>query len=164
MQQNRYWNYLAQTLGQSNYLHLYREKSDDTERYISMFAAISSSASIAAWAVWREWSFIWGIIIAASQLLSAVRSYLPYARRADALREATSGYKRLAMRVESNWFRVAEGILSDEEINELITQFHKEQFEIEDKLFAKITLTERPDLLAIAEQTTADYFTKLYEQ
>ena len=163
MQQQRYWTYLVQTFGQARYLHLYRETSEETERRIAMCCAVTSSASIAGWAIWQHLSWLWGVIIAASQVLSAVRRYLPYARRAEVLRDAASGIKGLAMRIEANWFRVAEGILTEGEINDLITQLQKEQFDIEDRLFSKITLGTRPDLLSAAEQTTADYFATYYE-
>jgi len=164
MQQQRYWNHFVQIVGQSHYLHIYREKSEETERIIATFLAVSSSASIAGWAVWHSLSWLWGTVIAASQVLSACRSHLPYARRAEVLREATSGFKLLAMRIECNWFRIAEGELSEENINDLITAFLKEQFDIEDKLFSKITLAHRSDIVLSAEQSTSQYFTTFYGQ
>jgi hypothetical protein len=164
VQQLRYWNYLVQTVGHSRYLQYYKEYCDDIERRIAIVAAVTSSASIAGWAIWQHLSWLWACIIASSQVLGAVRSYLPYARMAETLRETTPAFKSLAMRIEARWFRVADGSFSDEEIHDLIMEFQKEQLDIEDKMFAKITLKRRPDLLALAEQDTLHYINLYYEQ
>lgn len=164
MQQQRYWNYLVQTIGHSRYLQYYHEKSEETERNISICAAITSSASIAGWAMWKDLSWLWATIIASSQVLSAIRVHLPFARRAEVLREATSAFKSLAGRIEGKWFRVQDGQLSEDEISELINQFRQEQLEIENKTFAKVTLKERADLLALAEKQTLQYIELNYGQ
>ena len=164
MQQQRYWSYFAQNYAHTRYLHYYREKSEEIERVIAVCSAITSSASIAGWAIWQKYGWFWAVIIAASQVLSATRSHLPYARRAEILRETASAFKALTLRIEGNWFRIQQGMLSEEEINDLITLFHKEQFDIEDKLFSKITLATRPDLLVLAETDTQQYFATYYGQ
>jgi hypothetical protein len=129
-----------------------------------MTAAVTSSASIAGWAIWQKASWLWAMIIAASQVLSAIRSYLPFARRAEVLKEATPSYNSLLARIECQWFHVSEGLLSEMEINDLISQFHKEQSDIDDRIFSKVTLTERADLKACAELHCNQYFAQNYEQ
>ena len=52
------------------YLDIYAENSYKWDRRINMYGAIASSSSIAAWAIWKEWSYVWAVIIAISQVLS----------------------------------------------------------------------------------------------
>lgn len=46
------------------YLDIYAENSYKWDRRINMYGAIASSSSIAAWAIWKEWSYVWAVIIA----------------------------------------------------------------------------------------------------
>lgn len=41
------------------YLDIYAEDSYKWDRRINIYGAIASSSSIAAWTIWRNWSFIW---------------------------------------------------------------------------------------------------------
>ena len=52
------------------YLDIYAENSYKWDRRINMYGAIASSSSIAAWAIWKEWSYVWAVIIAISQVLA----------------------------------------------------------------------------------------------
>ena len=63
------------------YLDIYAEDSYKWDRRINIYGAIASSSSIAAWTIWRSWSFIWAAIIAISQVLTAIKQYLPFGRR-----------------------------------------------------------------------------------
>jgi hypothetical protein len=55
-------------------------KYQTMERTINIFLAIASCGSIAAWAIFREYQFLWAIIIAFSQVITAIRPYIPYSK------------------------------------------------------------------------------------
>jgi hypothetical protein len=161
-EQKRYWEFFVQTYGHSRYLHKYYEKCERIDRTFSMITAIASSSSIGGWVIWRHAAWVWGAIIAASQVITAVKSYLPYARRAELLRELSKSYAGLATRVEGDWFLVKSGALTEDKINKRILAFKKEQNEFEEKLFQKVTLPTEKNLLLEAEQDTKNYFARYY--
>jgi hypothetical protein len=127
-----------------------------------MFAAIASSSSIGGWVIWKEVGWLWGMIIAVSQVTTAIKNYLPYAKRAELLRTLSISYARLVTRIEGDWFKVNSGSFTDEKINERLLKFKTEQDEIEERLFSKVTLPKKKNLLAEAAEDTKNYFRRHY--
>lgn len=57
--------------------------------------AIASCMGIAAWAVWREYAFVWGVVIAASQVADALKDVFPFAKKHKAACEHGMSLERL---------------------------------------------------------------------
>ena len=79
--QEKYWKYMVQIKAWIFYLDVYTEDSYRWDRIINIVVAIASSTSIAAWAIWKKYSFVWSIIIAISQVLTTIKGFLPYSKR-----------------------------------------------------------------------------------
>ncbi len=79
--QANYWNLFYDLNVYFHYLQIYQERDQAVIRYIGIFTAVTSSSSIAAWAIWQNVSWLWAIIIALSQVLNVVVSFLPYRQR-----------------------------------------------------------------------------------
>lgn len=107
------------------YLDIYAENSYKWDRRINMYGAIASSSSIAAWAIWKEWSYVWAVIIAISQVLTAIKQYLPFGRRLKYLQPFIEDMKLLYLKMEYDWYKVAGGDLSESEINALLFSYKK---------------------------------------
>ena len=60
--QEKYWKYMVQIKAWIFYLDVYTEDSYRWDRIINIVVAIASSTSIAAWAIWQKYSFVWSII------------------------------------------------------------------------------------------------------
>lgn len=156
--QEKYWKYMVQIKAWTFYLDLYIEHSYKWNKRINIFSAIVSSTSIAAWAIWQQLSFIWSILIAISQVLSAVKIYLPFNSRLKTLTPFMEELKFLYNKMEYNWYIVASGDMTEEEINKLLFEF-KEQFtSIENKNLKEDTLLERNDFRETADRKTDRYF------
>jgi len=134
MYQNKYWRELDQLKVHVFYLENYLERTITIDRYINMFLATAASGSIASWVVWKDYSFLWGSIIAFSQVVNAIKSYLPYKKRLKALQGITNDLESLFLVMEDNWFKVSEGLLNKEEIHKLHMRFKEKDA----KLFKNI--------------------------
>jgi hypothetical protein len=161
-QQLRFWNELTLLRGQIEYLQLYQLYCERLDRGVKMLLAIASNGSIAAWAVWREFAMLWGAIIATSQLIAAVKSYLPFEKRLTACAELASKLEGLFVQWEGAWQQVAEGQLSDREIAEKITELKKVKIEIEDKCLKGSPLPDKADFEEEAARKAARYFHVIY--
>ena len=75
--QEKYWRYMVQIKAWIFYLDLYAEDSYKWDKRINIFGAIASSTSIAAWTIWSQLSYVWSVIIAVSQVLTAIKSFMP---------------------------------------------------------------------------------------
>lgn len=140
------------------YLDVYTEDSYRWDRIINIVVAIASSKSIAAWAIWQKYSFVWSIIIAISQVLTTIKGFLPYSKRLKMLVPFMEDLKFLYNKVEYNWFKVASGDLSEHEINELLYSFKDEFANIENKNLKEETLLEKDNFREIADRKNDEYF------
>ena len=138
--QEKYWKYMVQIKAWIFYLDVYTEDSYRWDRIINIVVAIASSTSIAAWAIWKKYSFVWSIIIAISQVLTTIKGFLPYSKRLKMLVPFMEDLKFLYNKIEYNWFKVASGDLSEDEINELLYSFKDEFANIENKNLKEETL------------------------
>lgn len=156
--QEKYWKYMVQIKAWIFYLDVYTEDSYRWDRIINIVLAIASSSSIAVWAIWQKYSFIWSIIIAISQVLTTIKGFLPYSKRLKMLVPFMEDLKFLYNKIEYNWFKVASGDLSEDEINELLYSFKDEFANIENKNLKEETLLEKDNFREIADRKNDAYF------
>lgn len=140
------------------YLDIYAEDSYKWDRRINIYGAIASSSSIAAWTIWQNWSFIWAAIIAISQVLTAIKQYLPFGRRLKYLQPFIEDMKLLYLKMEYDWYKVAAGELSETEINGLLYSYKKEYSGIESKYLKEEILVENVKYKNKADIKTEEYF------
>ena len=156
--QEKYWRYMVQLKAWIFYLDLYEEDSYKWDKKINIFSAVASSTSIAAWAIWNQFSYLWSVIIAVSQVLNAIKSFLPYHNRMKAIIPFMEDLKFLYNKIEYNWFKVASGDLTEVEINELLFSFKNEFTNIENKNLKEETLLENEVFKEKADKRTDTYF------
>lgn len=156
--QEKYWKYMVQIKAWIFYLDVYTEDSYKWDRIVNIIVAIASSTSIAAWAIWQKYSFVWSIIIAISQVLTTIKAFLPYSKRLKTLVPFMEDLKFLYNKMEYNWLKIASGDLSEDEINELLYSFKDEFTNIENKNLKEETLLENNNFREIADRKTDAYF------
>lgn len=156
--QEKYWKYMVQIKAWIFYLDLYVEDSYKWDKRINVLGAIASSTSIAAWAIWQQLSFVWSVIIAIFQVLSAIKGFLPYSKRLKNLVPFMEDLKFLYNKIEYNWFRVASGNLAEDEINDLLYTFKEEFTNIENKNLMEEILLENDKFKKAADEKTDLYF------
>jgi hypothetical protein len=143
------------------YLELFLRRYQTMERWITCFLAITSSAGIGGWAIWQKYGFVWGLIIAASQVVNAVRLHLPYSMRRSLLRSVLPELNQLSLEMEADFYKVRSGSLTEEQIHELTIQYMGRR----DAIVARLdesALPESPSYLAKAEADAESYFAGLY--
>ena len=160
--QRRYWKELFELRVHVNYLEKYMEQSEFIDKFINFFLAVTSNGSICSWGIWREYNYIWAVIIAASQLINVLKQFLPYRTRL----KATSGIMReldeLSIFAEKKWFYVAEGKLKNEEINELQFEIRSNKTKSVHKYLGINTLPTKDKLLNKAKEKAKTYIKNFY--
>ena len=160
--QERYWNLLVQMKVHGIYLNRYHGETVKIERYLLCFLAICSSSSIGAWAIFKEYAFVWGFIIAVSQVISAIQHHLPYKRRLKALSSWSYDHEKLVIDMEHDWHVVSIGDISDIQIQKKITGFRSQALEREKKHIESDSLPSNERLLTQAESDATKYFMAHY--
>lgn len=154
----KYWEFYTRTRFELNYFTQYLNDSYKWQRLIDTFLAVASCGSIAVWAVWNVVPVLWSVIIAASQVMTAVREYLPYAKRIHALTGLNPRFEAVVARIDREWFRVDRGELDDEKTNELIYSFRRECADLSNKYLIGVYFPEREDLKKAAQEDAECFF------
>ena len=90
--------------------------------------------------------------------MTAIKGFLPYSKRLKILVPFIEDLKFLYNKIEYNWFKVASGEITEEEINNLLYSFKDEFTNIENKNLKEETLLENKDFKKIADKKTDSYF------
>lgn len=162
--QDRYWKEFYSLKVHVNYLEIYIEGTERTDKIINMFLAITSSSSICGWAIWSKYSFVWGLIIALSQLLNAIKIFLPYRTRLKALGNALKDLEELLVVCEKKWFDVAEGKLRIEEINKLQFEIRGRKVKALNKYFGTTSLPRNDGFFDQAKKLANIYINNFYSK
>jgi hypothetical protein len=160
--QERYWKELVQLKVHANYLDFYLLGTAQTSARIDGFLAISSSSSIGAWLVWRDWQFVWALVIAASQVINALKSHLPYWQRLKSLSGLVQEFDDLVLFAEERWFDVSEGRLSDEEIHRLHMEVKRRRSRLVNKHLGPVPLPFRDKMFRKAQEQAQLHFDNFY--
>lgn len=156
--QGRYWNYMQEKRCYIYYLDMYVECSYILDKYIRAICAVVSSAGIAAWTIWQQFSYVWALFIAASHVINAIKDILPYSKRLKYIAPFIKELKQLYNKIEYNWFKVSSGKMTEEEMNELLFNFENEIIEMENKHLAREALLNSKWLMKKAKKETDIYF------
>lgn len=159
---DRFWNFLVELKGHSIYLGEYLHVSEAHDNQIKVILAITSSSSIAGWAIWNHLAYGWAFLIALSQVISAVKPLLPFERRIKPLRALCYAYDELSLEVERTWFKIENGSLSESEINELLYNFRKTKLALWKKILDEVSLPHNAKLHAAAEILTTNHIKQQY--
>jgi len=160
--QERFWRELDQLRIHATYVEGYYEKTVRTDRFVNMVLAVASSGGIAGWAVWNEYHYVWAFIVATSQVINAVKGYLPYSKRLKALNALSAELESQFLSMENHWFNVAEARLNDEEIHKLHMKLKEQRRMIVQKNIGAIDLPHDQRLMDEAIESAKRYFENFY--
>ncbi len=160
--QEKFWRELDQLKVHVYYLENYLDNTVRVDRRINMFLAVTSSGSIAGWAIWQDYQFAWAAIIAASQFINAIKSFLPYAKRLKALFGITNELERLFLSMENHWFNVSEGRLTEEEIHKLHMKLKEQRRQIIHKHLGTHPLPHNENVMKASRESAQVYFNNFY--
>ncbi|MGR4864605.1 hypothetical protein [Caulobacter sp. LARHSG274] len=155
--QAHYWNQFVQLKRDAAYIGKYHAADEAADRWLNILSAVASSTSIGAWAVWRDHAIVWAVIIAASQVLTAIRAYLPYKARLRALATLGVDLEALALVAETDWFKVSRGALEAADVHALTMALKTKAPRATSRSFNGASLPERTKLLQSAEAATRHY-------
>jgi len=160
-QPEQYWNELTDLKVNAAYIHLYRDSLGRWVTGLGTLKAVTSGAGIAAWVIWREFAFVWGAMIAASQLADALKDVFPFAKKHKSASEYSTKLDNLFIDVQLEWENISSGRYSPVETMNRLHQLRKMLKEVEQRSFPD-GLASRPALLAQAKQEAEAYLTSTY--
>jgi hypothetical protein len=98
-----YWQQMEQLKASAICIRLYRNHLGRRVQSVEIIKAVASSGSIGAWVIWQQYPFIWAAIIAAAQVLDALKGVFPFTREHRAASELTMAMELLFIDAELEW-------------------------------------------------------------
>jgi hypothetical protein len=162
MSQEYYWKEFYRLKVHVLYLELQLGRTETIDRNLKIFLAITSSVSIGGWAIWKEWAGFWAVLIAGSQVINAIRQYLPYKDRLKCISGLINELEELVLTVEAKWLDIASGDLTDIETRKALTNMRTMRQRAFKKHFPDKVLPDDDGLFAQAETKAQAYFQNFY--
>jgi hypothetical protein len=160
-QQQLYWKEMINLKADASYIRLYRDSLGRWVTGLGALKAIASCGGIAAWVVWKEYAFVWGAIIAASQVADALKDVFPFAKKHKAASIHSMTLDNLFNDVQLEWENIFSGRYSDEEIMNRLHRLRKQQLDALQHNFPD-GLAADDAFLAQAKQEAEAYFRTTY--
>jgi hypothetical protein len=164
MPQARFWKEFHALKVETIFVQKLLLDAERKERLAKMATAITSSASIGAWAVWKDWALLWGAIIAGSQVFSVIHPLLPYKDRLKMYSSVLRDLEKLFIDAEHKWQAVADGSMSVSQINKERATLQKKSGEIVNKYVPNGVFPPSAKITELAEKEASEYFLRYYPQ
>ncbi len=161
-QQLLYWRHMADLKIDACYVRRYRDHVGKRVAWLSALRAVASSGSIAAWVIWRDHAFWWGMIIALSQLADALKDVFPWAKRHAATSEHAATLASMFIDAQWEWENITSGKFDDNEIIDRTHWLRSRHHETEARNFPN-GLPFIDGLFAQAEADAVKYLQATYE-
>jgi hypothetical protein len=161
VEQNQYWLEMQQLRLDAIYVRDYRDSIAKMERNVAAIRAVTSSGSIGAWVIWRQYAFVWAALIAISQVADALRDVFPFRKRRQALSGWCNALNRLFVDAQRDWDLIASGALSNPKIANLTHQM-RQKVQRHEETYMPDGLPKRQDLSDIAQIEMEEFFRKRY--
>ncbi len=162
MAQVRFWKEFHQLKVQVIFVQELLLEAERNERLVKIAVAITSSASIGAWVVWKEWAVVWAAIIAGSQVLSAIHPHLPYKERLKTYSAVFRELEKLFIEAEHKWQSIADGTTGTKQIDRERMLLQKKKDVTLDKYMHSSVFPYRPKIAVRAQSEATRYFSHYY--
>jgi hypothetical protein len=160
-QQDLYWSKMIELKVAASYIRRYRDHLGRRVTGVGTIRAIASSAGIAAWAVWAKYAFVWGVIIAASQVADALRDVFPFTKTQKAASEHAITLDGLFIDAQLEWESIFSGRFTDDQIMNRLHKLRKLQHDAERHSFPS-GLPTKDVLFSQAQEDAKSYFEVTY--
>ncbi|WP_320017971.1 hypothetical protein [Labilibaculum manganireducens] len=107
-------------------LSLLSEKYYKYDRNVNIFLTLASSGSIAAWAIWDRFTWLWGLIIATSQVINLLKPYFQYSKYSKEFSQKSLLLQGLINSYEKFYFKIHRNKLDEDIAAESFFDFKQE--------------------------------------
>ena len=136
---------------------MHRDDQAKWNTRLAFIKAIATSSTIAGWAIWQNYAIIWGTIIAASQLIDALKDVFPHAKSRKSSAELANVLNGLFIDARVDFERICSGSIAPEDANASLSKLQKLRNEAESKYFPE-GIVKKAWLKAEARRETIAFF------
>lgn len=158
--QEHFWTKLTQLKFDLSYFHHHFAACVGVLRWTRLGIAAITACISGIWMTWpdTEWvRFVCPIATLVLQIFNAALEVFPYDKRKQELRELITLLQPVYTEMESDWYQIADGQYTYEEIAQKINFYENKRQDIQQHYFKDDALPERKSITKKAEKSTLAY-------
>jgi hypothetical protein len=132
------------------------------ERIINIGLTIISTGSLGGLFLWDNAQLLWSTILVVAQVVTAIKPYLPYAKRSQEIEKAIIELTVVYEEIEEKWNDIYNDKVDDADINTLYYQFCKKWDKADTKYLINDSLPRKPKLITKANEEKELYFKNMF--
>ena len=159
--QETYWTQLVTLKVVALYVRRYRDEQAWWITRIGVFKAVVTSGTIGAWAIWKDYAFVWGILLGAAQILDAAKEFIPQTKNRRSASEFVGAIETIIIDARFEWYEIFSGKYEAGEIMDRWRRLARLMNEAEGKYFPD-GLPVNAERQRLAEVEASAYFSATY--
>ena len=157
---NKIWYSLVDCKTNEFYTSFVRRYYQWCEWILNSFLVLTTSASVAAWAIWDNLFILWAIIIGISQVLMLLKPFLLFPKYIKVYGDKNMIYQTLTWELEKLWYNYHNDKITEERAYEEYDVIKNKLME-NDRFPDEIIIIIHKKALAKAELKTERYLNQL---
>ena len=160
--ENRIWTNLANIKFKSIYTSKVSTRSYYIGNYYSIFLALASGTSVATWAIWSVYPYVWATIVAISQVLHIVKPHILYIKNDKKFIEQSLLFESLYLDYEKLWYENRKESSNPEEIENRFYELRQKEHEINAR-FKDVVCPKLKSLINLSDIETNNFLQTNYK-
>lgn len=160
---NRFWNTFYELVVHGYLLQAHCQRAADIDRKVKSVLAVTSTASLGIWAIFKVFPVLWAGIIVVTQIVTATAKYLPYSARLKASAACYHDYRDIQNWAEAKWCEIADGELTEAQINKARVELRTKTAKVLKEHFPLDGLPKNPELTAAATSEAELYLSNHFK-
>lgn len=157
---SKVWSILADAKANECFSTLVVKRYQKYDLALNLILVLSTSSSIAAWAIWNKLDLLWGVIIGGSQVLTLAKPYFLFPKYIRVFSERKGQWQSLTVEIEELWHKMDRAAISEAEAWELYPNIRKRMAAL-DRMPDDIIFFEHRSLHKKAEDSCNNYLAKV---
>jgi hypothetical protein len=159
--ENRVWKGMANVKFRSIYTAKVSRRINYIGNGYSIFFSLASASSVATWAIWKEYPYLWATIVAISQVLHIAKPYLPFSKGARDFIEMSLLYEEIYLEYEKLWYDNIKENRNEAAIEKRLNELKQKEHGV-DKRYKHIVCPEFKSLINKADNETNNFLTNSF--
>lgn len=158
---DKLWPLLVDFKIAERYYWYYIGDSKGRDDLISGICLLTSTASVSAWYIWKQFPLLWAVLIGLAQIISALKPLFPFYSRFMSARYIYQDISKLCIEAEHIWTTVNPG--ESATLEKYVTDFKRQYAEIESRFSTPDLFPIKTKLHTKAEKDANTYFSVHYQ-
>lgn len=160
---NVYWNEMVRLKDDISYAEEYVRIIGNIDNAVQIIIGLATSASIASWKIWQNYSVVWALILGICQVVIIVKPILNFNERIKACRVYIVEASKIFAKMEDEFYTIKEKEIDSDKINDEIKSFRKSIINCENKLLKDMEFINWNYIAKKSQKKTELYLNKYYD-